>query len=84
VLGVPVQAVEGAWLRHRWDERGESDLCVLTWVLRFEGGRDVVITLGDRREDGSFDYIADNVAVFFSLDEAQRRGVLLPGDAEAA
>jgi len=84
MLDRPVQAVEGAWLRHQWDVRGESDLCVITWVLRFEGDRDVVITLGDRREDGCFHYIADNVAVFFSLDEAKRRDVLLPGDDQAA
>jgi hypothetical protein len=83
VLGRPVVRVEGAWLRHTWDCRGQSDLCVLTWVLHFDGDQAVVITLGDRDEDGSYRYSHENVAVFFSLDTARSRGVLLPGDPEA-
>ena len=83
VVGRPIRAVEGAWLRHTWNVRGQSDLCVLTWVLHFDGDSAVVITLGDRDEDGSYRYSHENVAVFFSLDAARTRGVLVPGDPEA-
>lgn len=88
ILGRPVVRVDGAWLRYTSDVRGRfgrrfrrrSSLCVHTWVLRFAGDRAVVVALGERAEDGSYRYIHENVAVFFSLEAARSRGVLLPDD----
>ena len=83
VLERAIEAVEGVWVRHTWEPDGQSDLCVLSWVLHFAGGRGVVITLGGADPDaGTYRYSHDDVAVFFSLDEARSRGILLPGDPE--
>lgn len=62
---------------------GQSDLCLLTLVLRAQDGREAVITLGESDRDGSYRYSADNVSVFFSVDEARKARVLLPGDPDA-
>jgi hypothetical protein len=89
--------VKCVWTRHaygpaytgpRWETRvddgGESDLCLVSVILAGDGPGQAVITLGESGEpDGSYGYRPDNVAVFFSSEEARRAGVLLPGDADA-
>ena len=57
-------------------------MCLVTLLLTFEGGAEIVVTLGERYED-RFIGAADNVAVFFSEPDARHAGVLLPGDADA-
>jgi len=93
-----VGGVETAWTKHRWgpslggprwetqlDDGGESDLCLITVVLHSADGGVVAITLGGDAADGhgTFTYLADNLAVFFSLADARAAGVLLPGDQNA-
>ena len=93
-----VVSVETAWTKHRWgpsfggprfeeqlDDGHESDYCLNTLLLRSSGESCAVITLGGDSSDGqgTFTYLADNVAVFFSLVAARAAGVLLPGDADA-
>ncbi|HEX8065682.1 MAG TPA: hypothetical protein VF520_04055 [Thermoleophilaceae bacterium] len=90
--------VECVWTRHvygpaytgvRWeirvDDGGVSDLCLLSLVLTGARGGQAVVTLGGEDHDaaGRFAAFHDNVAVFFSLEEARRVGVLLPGDPDA-
>ena len=97
-LGRSVTSVEAVWTKHRWgpafggprfetqvDDGHESDYCLVTLLLRASGDGCVVITLGGDASDGrgSFTYLADNVAVFFSVADARAAGVMLPGDPEA-
>ena len=92
-----IAAVTPVWTRHAWQELlagnpwrrtarwgpwEHSLLCRVTLTLEFEGGAEIVVTLGERDEDG-FSSSGDNVAVFFSVAEARAAGVLLPGDADA-
>jgi len=89
-----VSEVTPVWMRHRFGpafnrageqvaNSGESDICLLTLVLTSEGGREAVITLGQREADGSYGYTADNIVVFFSVIQARTARVLLPGDPDA-
>ncbi|MET0524771.1 MAG: hypothetical protein ABWZ91_08225 [Nocardioides sp.] len=97
-LGRRVDRVETVWTRHRWgpafggahfetqiDDGHESDYCLVSVLLRGEDGRCAVVTLGGDATDGrrTFTYLADDVAVFFSIAAARDAGALLPGDADA-
>ncbi len=90
-----LDGVTSVWTRHSYgparnrageqvSKGGESGLCLLTLVLSASSGREAVISLGGRKsvEEGYW-YVADNVVVFFSADEARRARVYLPGDADA-
>jgi hypothetical protein len=95
----PVFNVETIWMKHRWgpsfggprfetrvDDGHESDYCLITVLLSNHAGDDVVVTLGGEAnspEPRTFAYLADNVAVFFSVAEARRARALLPGDPDA-
>jgi hypothetical protein len=94
----PIARVETAWTKHEWgpafggprfetrlDDGHESDYCLISLVLRGAGDGCAVLTLGGDAADGqgTYTYLADNVAVFFSLGDARAAGVLLPGDADA-
>ena len=95
----PVRSVETTWTQHVWgpsfggpnfetrvDDGHESDYCLITVRLSSDGDNHVVITLGgdaNSPEPRTFTYLADNVAVFFSLEEARRERALLPGDPDA-
>jgi hypothetical protein len=61
----------------------ESDLCLGALVLASEDQKKAVLTLGDRGRDLSYKPSHDNVAVFFSLDDARSAGVVFPGDHNA-
>jgi hypothetical protein len=84
-----ISTVTPTWMRHRFGpavnqageqvaSAGESDLCLVTLILTSDGGREAVITLGQREADGSYGHSHENVAVFFSVDEARHAHVLLP------
>jgi hypothetical protein len=95
----PVRSVQTIWMKHRWgpsfggprfetriDDGHESDYCLITVLLSNGAGDHVVVTLGGEANSptpGTFTYLADNVAVFFSVAEAQRARALLPGDPDA-
>lgn len=95
----PVRDVETIWIKHRWgpsfggpkfqtrvDDGHESDYCLVTILLSDEDGGEAVITLGGEAnapEPQTFTYLADNVAVFFSVAEARRARALLRGDPDA-
>jgi hypothetical protein len=59
-------------------------------ALRFEGrstcsrlahrGREAVITLGERRDDGSFTHHPCDLAVFFSVAAARAAGLVLESE----
>ena len=94
-----VRNVETIWTKHRWgpafggpkfetrvDDGRESDYCLITVVVSNDADDHVVITLGGEADDPepqTFTYLADNVAVFFSVAEARRARALLRGDADA-
>jgi hypothetical protein len=89
-----ISGVETVWTRHgigptinsgggQVTDVSESDICLQTLVMVAPNGREAVITLGQRRPDGGYTYVGDNLAVFFSRDEARAARVLLPGDQEA-
>lgn len=80
VVGRPIEAVEGAWVRDSYEDGSQSALMVLSWLLRHSGDQHVVITLGEHDENGAYRYMADSVAVFFSIADARRHGVPLPDD----
>jgi hypothetical protein len=61
---------------------GQSDLCLLTVILRALDGREAVITLGGPDKGGTYRYLADNVSVFFSVEAARKARVYLPGDSD--
>lgn len=97
-FGGRVEGVETVWTKHRWgpafggprfetqlDDGHESDYCLITVLLAGEGDGCAIVTLGGDASDGrgTFVYLADNVAVFFSVAAARDAGVLLPGDADA-
>jgi hypothetical protein len=97
-LGGRVERVETVWTKHRWgpafggprfetqlDDGQESDHCLITVLQTEEGDGCAVVTLGGDANDGrgTFEYLADNVAVFFSVVAARDAGALLPGDADA-
>jgi hypothetical protein len=82
--------VQTAWTRPWFDtainRRGSravgaalSDLCLATIVLSSDSGRVAIITLGESEAGGSYRYVGDNVAVFFSVDEARKAQIPLPG-----
>lgn len=73
LLGDSFTAVAAAWTQNPG-----ADICPVTWVLTTAAGRAVVLTLGSRDTQGSFEGSADDVAVFFSLATAAEHGVLLP------
>jgi hypothetical protein len=88
-----ISRITSVWTRHgfgpAYDSSGQqvapagkSDMCLLTLLLRGPDGRETAITLGEDI-DGGYAYTADNVSVFFSIDEARQARVLLPGDADA-
>jgi hypothetical protein len=95
----PVRSVETAWMKHRWgpsfggpkfetrvDDGHESDYCLITVLLWDDAGDSVIVTLGGEANSPvprSFTYLADNLAVFFSLAEARQAGALLRGDPDA-
>jgi hypothetical protein len=95
----PIRHVETIWTRHRWgpsfggpkfetrlDDGHESDYCLITVVLSNDAEDQVVVTLGGDAsgpQPGTFTYLADNVAVFFSVAEARRARALLRGDPDA-
>ena len=90
-----ISSVTSVWTRHGFGPAlnstgqqvaaaGQSDLCLITLILAADDGREAVITLGDIGTDGSYTYSAENVVVFFSVAEARKAEVLLPGDPEAA
>jgi hypothetical protein len=83
-FGSGIDRVENVWTKHRLGSR-ESDHCLNTVVLSGEDDSCAVVTLGGDAADGhgTFTYLADNLAVFFSLAEAHEAGALLPGDADA-
>jgi hypothetical protein len=56
-----------------------SDLCQTAVILHSEAGRKTVLTLGDRMPDGGFGYSHENIAVFFSIADAQQARVAMPG-----
>jgi hypothetical protein len=59
----------------------DSDLCLQTVVLKGDGGKVAVVTLGQADYPSlKFMPAADNVAVFFSLEKAREVGAFLPGD----
>lgn len=73
LIGQPIETVEVTW-EHR------AALCSRSWVLRFAGDREVVITLGDRDTEGRFvPFSPSNLAVFFSRETARRHGASVPG-----
>jgi hypothetical protein len=93
-----ISTVGSVWTKHRWgpafggprfetrvDDGHESEYCLVTVLLHGGPGEHVVITLGGDASYGErrFTYLADNVAVFFSLPDARAHGVLLPGDPDA-
>jgi hypothetical protein len=97
-FGRRVDRVETVWTKHRWgpafggprfetqlDAGHESDYCLITVLLASEDDGCAVVTLGGDAADGrgTFTYLADNVAVFFSVIAARDAGALLPGDAHA-
>ena len=74
----------------RWGELGSGEitavtpvwtrieaLCQTTIVLHTSAGCEVVLTLGAADVDDRFEPSADNVAVFFSIADAQAAGVRL-------
>jgi hypothetical protein len=90
-LGRRVARVETVWTKHRWgpafggprfetqlDAGRESDYCLITVLLAGEDDACVVVTLGGDANDGrgTFTYLADNVAVFFSVAAARDAGAL--------
>jgi len=95
----PVCELETTWTKHksgpsfggpkfetRIDDGHESEYCLITVQLSGDAGNQVVITLGGEAnslESRTFTYLADNVAVFFSVEEARRARALLPGDLDA-
>jgi hypothetical protein len=95
----PVRSVETIWMKHSWgpafggpkfetrfDDGHESDYCLITVLLSNDAGAHVVVTLGGEAygpTPRTFNYVADNVAVFFSVAEARRAGVPLRGDPDA-
>ncbi len=95
----PILALETVWTKHVWgpsfggpkfetqmDDGHESDYCLITVHLVGDADTHAVITLGGEAnspEPRTFTYLADNVAVFFSLEEARKAGALLPGDPDA-
>lgn len=89
-----ISSITTVWTRHSFGPTlnssgqqvapaSKSDICLLTLVLRADDGRETAITLGQRDRDGGYSYTADNVSVFFSIGEARKARVLLPGDPEA-
>jgi hypothetical protein len=97
-FGCRVAGVETVWTKHRHgpafggarfetqlDDGHESDCCLITVLLAGADDRCAVVTLGGDASDGrgTFTYLADNVAVFFSAAAARDAGALLPGDADA-
>jgi hypothetical protein len=97
-FGSRIDRIETAWTKHRWgpayggprwetqlDDGSESDYCLITVILSGASEACAVVTLGGDAADGrgTFTYLADNVAVFFSLAEAHEAGARLPGDADA-
>ena len=94
-LPAGVAGVETVWAKHEWgpamggprwdvqlDDGHESDYCLVSLLLAGGNGARIVVTLGGDASDGrgSFVYLADTVAVFFSLAEARACGAWLPGD----
>jgi hypothetical protein len=95
----PICDLETVWMKHAWgpsfggprfetqlDDGHESDYCLITVHLWSDADNHSLITLGGEAnspEPRTFTYLADNVAVFFSLDEARLAGALLPGDPDA-
>jgi hypothetical protein len=88
-----ISSISAVWSRHVFGPAinsagqqvapgGQSDLCLLTVILRALDGREAVITLGGRDTDGTYRYIADNVSVFFSVEEARKARVYLAGDSD--
>lgn len=97
-FGRRVDGVETVWTKHRWGpafggarfetqlgDGHESDYCLITVLLASENDRCSVVTLGGDANAGrgTFTYLADNIAVFFSVAAARDAGALLPGDADA-
>ncbi|GAB3406255.1 hypothetical protein GCM10027569_16510 [Flindersiella endophytica] len=70
-----ITAVTPVWTRL-------ETLCQVTIILHSSAGRGTVLTLGAADLDGRFEPSADNVAVFFSIADAQTAGVQLPGDTD--
>ena len=60
----------------------ESDITLGTLILSSDSERVAVITLGQQR-DGSYMWVEENLAVFFSAADAANAGVLLPDDRAA-
>jgi hypothetical protein len=88
-----ISSISAVWSRHVFGPAinsagrqvapgGQSDLCLLTVILRALDGREAVITLGGPDSDGTYRYTADNVSVFFSVEEARKARVYLPGDSD--
>ena len=67
------------------DDGRESDYCLITTLLWSDDDHCAVITPGGEAnpDDQVFTYLADNVAVFFSLEEARAARALLHGDRDA-
>jgi hypothetical protein len=72
ILGEPIEHVGSVW--GRWGD----DLCPVTWTIETGAGAFLCFTLGTRERDGSFRPSHDDVAVFFSHEEALRQAVPLP------
>jgi hypothetical protein len=73
LIGVPIEAADT--VRDRaWEDQVHP--YVIAWVLTFAGGGEVVIALGKRGEDGSYEYSHEDVAVFFSRAVAVRHNAI--------
>jgi hypothetical protein len=93
-----IEKVETIWTKHRWgpafggphfetqvDDGRESEYCLITALLSNDCDDYGMIALGGDATDGkqTFTYLADNVAVLFSLEEARAARVLREGDPDA-
>ena len=69
--------------RGHGDHPGEPEDDLVTLILTSPSQDIAIITLGDCDSDGAFHYSHDTVAVFFSLEEARKTRMLLPGHPDA-